>query len=31
MYLKTKYLGWKENQVFQKIGIQDCQGNIRVD
>ena len=31
MYMKTKELGWKENQGIQNIGIEDSQGNRRVD
>jgi hypothetical protein len=31
VYLKTQGLGWKENQVFQNIGIAGCQGNVIVD
>jgi len=27
MYMKTKELGWKENQGIQNIGIEDSQGN----
>ena len=31
MYMKTKELGWKENQGIRNIGIEDSQGNRRVD
>jgi len=31
MYMKTKELGWKENQGIQNIGIEVSQGNRRVD
>ena len=31
MYMKTKELGWKENQGIQNIGIEDSQGNRRVE
>jgi hypothetical protein len=30
MYMKTKELGWKENQGIQNIGIEDSQGNMIV-
>jgi len=30
MYMKTKELGWKETQGIQNIGIEDSQGNRRV-
>jgi hypothetical protein len=29
--MKTKELGWEENQEIQTIGIDDSQGNIIVD
>jgi len=29
--MKTKELGWKENQRIQNIGIEDSQGNRRVE
>ena len=31
MYMKTKELGWKENQGIQNIGIEDSQGNRVVE
>ena len=31
MYIKTKELGWKENQGIQNIGIEDSQGNRIVE
>jgi hypothetical protein len=31
MSVKTKELGWKENDGIQNIGIEDCQGNVIVD
>ena len=31
MYMKTKELGWKENQRIQNIGIEYCQENRIVD
>ena len=31
MYMKTKELGWNETQGVQSIGIEDSQGNRRVD
>jgi len=31
MYMKTKELGWKENQGIQNIGIEDSQGNRIVE
>ena len=31
MYMKTKELGWNETQGIQSIGIEDSQGNRRVD
>jgi hypothetical protein len=31
MYMKTKELGWKETQGIQNIGIEDSQGNRRVE
>ena len=31
MYMKTKELGWKENQEIQNIGIEDSQGNRIVE
>ena len=31
MYMKTKVLGWKETQGIQNVGIEDSQGNRRVD
>jgi hypothetical protein len=31
MYVKTKELGWKENNGIQNIGIEDSQGNIIID
>jgi hypothetical protein len=31
MCMKTKELGWKDNQGIQTTGIEDCQGNIIVD
>ena len=31
MYMKTKGLGWKENQGIQNIGIEDSQGNRIVE
>ena len=31
MYMKTKELGWKETQGIQNIGIEDSQGNRKVD
>ena len=31
MYMKTKELGWNETQRIQSIGIEDSQGNRRVD
>jgi hypothetical protein len=31
MYMKTKELGWKENQGIQNIGIKNSQGNIIID
>ena len=31
MYMKTKELGWKENQGIQNIGIEDSQVNRIVD
>ena len=31
MYMKTKELGWKENQVIQNTGIEDSQGNRIVE
>jgi len=31
MYVKTKELRWKETQGIQNIGIEDSQGNRRVD
>ena len=31
MYMKTKELGWKENQGIQNIGIEDSQGNKIVE
>jgi hypothetical protein len=31
MYMKTKELGWKENQGVQNTGIEDSQGNIITD
>ena len=31
MYMKTKELGWKENQGIQNIGIEDFQGNRIVE
>jgi uncharacterized membrane-anchored protein len=31
MYMKTKELGWKENQGIQNIGIEDSQGNIIIN
>ena len=31
MYMKTKELGWNENQGIQSIGIEDSQGNRIVD
>jgi hypothetical protein len=31
MYMKTKELGWKENQGIQNSGIEDSQGNRIVD
>ena len=31
MYMKTKEIGWKENQGIQNIGIEDSQGNRIVE
>ena len=31
MYMKTKELGWKENQGIQNIDIEDSQGNTLVE
>ena len=31
MYMKTKELGWKENQGIQNIGLEDSQGNRIVE
>ena len=31
MYMKTKELGWKENQGIQNTGIEDSQGNRIVE
>jgi len=31
MHMKTKELGWKENQGIQNIGIEDSQGNRIVE
>ena len=31
MYMRTKELGWKENQWIQNIGIEDSQGNRIVE
>ena len=31
MYMKTKELGWKETQGIQNTGIEDSQGNRRVE
>ena len=31
MYMKTKEVGWKENQGIQNIGIEDSQGNRIVE
>jgi hypothetical protein len=31
MYIKTKELGWKDNQGIQNIGIEDSQEDITVD
>ena len=31
MYMKTKELVWKETQGIQNIGIEDIQGNRKVD
>ena len=31
MYMKTKELGWNETLGIQSIGIEDPQGNRRVD
>jgi hypothetical protein len=31
MYMKTKELSWKETQGIQNIGIEDSQGNRRVE
>ena len=30
-YMKTKEQGWKENQEIQNTGIEDSEGNIKVD
>jgi hypothetical protein len=31
MYMKTKKLGWKDNQGVQTTGIEGCQRNVIVD
>jgi hypothetical protein len=31
IYIKTKVLGWKGTQGIQNIGIENSQGNIRVE
>jgi hypothetical protein len=31
MYMKTKELGWKENQGIQNICVKHTQGNRRVE
>ena len=31
MYMKTKELGWKENQEIQNIATEDSQGNRIVE